>query len=175
MRRSAHIRPSRRNRVGGSQDPLPGSAVLPLGSVPLPPGAGPSMALRTMTARAPGRVGAGGFGHPPPTPRRSRRRRKRQPEETKILRQLRERSAADWIRVVKKLRTPSVRAHVSAVILFDWLYDAVEPWKKNRGPLDFWASGWAPETCPGPKVLAKALVKVGYPPREAEVRSRIGE
>lgn len=75
---------------------------------------------------------------------------------------------------VKKIRTPSVRAQVAAIVLWDWLYDATDPWLKNRGPLDKWAGEYSEETCPKPAVLARALVKVGYPARVAEIRAWIG-
>ena len=132
------------------------------------------MAFQTMASRSPGRVRS---PHPPPAPRKSRRIR--QPrltrEEREAMRRLRERNAAQWVDAVKKIRTPSVRAHISAVVLFEFLYDHDEPWMKNRGPLDEWASHWTPETCPKPAVLARALIKVGYPPRFAEARAWIGE
>ena len=86
---------------------------------------------------------------------------------------LRERNAQQWIDAVKKIRTPSVRAHVAAIVLWDWLYDAQEPWLKNRGPLDKLAGEWTPETCPKSKVLAKQLIKIGYPPRIAWARSSL--
>ena len=134
------------------------------------------MVFRTMAPPSPGRLGAGELGRRLPKPRKSRRRRhRRSPEDARILRQLRERSAADWIRALKVIRTSSVRAQVAVIVIWDHLYDAQEPWKKNRGPLDDWAAQWSQETSPRPKVLAKALVKVGYPPVEAELRSRIGE
>ena len=91
------------------------------------------------------------------------------------MRRLRERNATQWVAAVKKIRTPLVRAQVSAVINWDWLYDAMDPWLKNRGPLDKWAGECLPENCPKPAVLARALVKVGYPPGVAVARAWIGE
>ena len=88
---------------------------------------------------------------------------------------LRGRNAQQWIDAVKQIRTPSVRAHVAAIVLWDWLYDAQEPWLKNRGALDKWAGEYSEETCPKPSVLARALEKIGYPPRVAETRAWIGE
>ena len=80
-----------------------------------------------------------------------------------------------WIDAVKKIRTPLVRAQVAAIVLWDWIWDATEPWLKNYGPLKEWAGDCLPENCPKPAVLARALIKVGYPPRVAEIRAWIGE
>ena len=92
------------------------------------------------------------------------------------LRRLEERNATQWIAAVKAAsRTPSLRAQLSAIVLFDHIYDAPEPWKKNRGPLDAWAAEWTPETSPNPSVLARALVRLGFPPRLAEHRAWMWE
>ena len=122
-------------------------------------------------ARSPGRLGT---GYPPPKPRKSRRISQAclTREERMALRRLGERNATQWIAAVKAAsRTPSLRAQLSAIVLFDHLYDAPEPWKKNRGPLDEWAAEWTPETSPNPAVLARALVRLGFPLRLAEHRA----
>ena len=91
------------------------------------------------------------------------------------MRRHRSRNAQQWIDAVKKIRTPSVRAQVSAICWFDFLMDAPEPWLQNRGQIVEWAGEYSEETCPKPTVLARALEKIGYPPRVAEKRAWIGE
>lgn len=151
-----------------------GSAAPMKEHAPRPEGAGGRGDTRPRVARSPSRLGT---GHPPPRPRNSRRisQPRLTREERKAMRRLRERNAQQWIDAVKKIRTPSVRAQAAAIVLWDWLYDATDPWLKNRRPLDKWAGEYSEETCPKPAVLARALVKVGYPARLAEIRAWIGE
>lgn len=91
------------------------------------------------------------------------------------MRRLRERNADQWVEAVKRIRTPSVRAHASALAWWDYLMDAPEPWLQNRGQIAKWAGEYSEETCPKPAVLARALVRIGYPPRVATARAWVGE
>ena len=177
--------PQRRSGEGASA-PRPGAA-------PLLPGAGPTMALRTLAPKYPGHQGTGktdptaarsmrrletgGLGHPPPTPRRSRRRHKLRLtlEERLALKRLRELNSDQLIRALRKIRTPSVRASASAVAAWDLVLDVSGPHMRRKEQILSWAGEWTPENDPRPAVLARALVKIGYPPRVAEARARIGE
>lgn len=91
------------------------------------------------------------------------------------MQRLQERNAVQWVDAVKKIRTPSVRAQVSAICWFDFLMDAPEPWLQNRGQIVEWAGEYSEATCPKPAVLARALVRVGYPQTVAVARAWIGE
>ena len=91
------------------------------------------------------------------------------------MRRLRERNVQQLIDAVKKIRTPSVRAQVAAIVLWDFLMDAPEPWLQNRGQIVEWAGEYSEATCPKPAVLARALVRVGYPQTVAVARAWIGE
>ena len=112
----------------------------------------------------------------PPRPRKSRRRKKLSltPEELAGLQKLRERNAAQWLDAVRQAsRTPSVRAHLAAIVIWDYFFDNPEPHMRDRALLIQWMREWSMQTCPNPAVLARALIRLGYPPRLAELRSRI--
>lgn len=112
----------------------------------------------------------------PPRPRKSRRRKKLQltQEELTALQKLRERNAAQWLDAVRQAsRTPSVRAHLAAIVVWDYFFDNPEPHMRDRALLFQWMREWTMQTCPNPAVLARALIRLGYPPRLAELRSRI--
>ena len=178
--------PQRRSGEGASA-PRPGAA-------PLLPGAGPTMALRTLAPKYPGHQGTGktdptaarsmrrletgGLGHPPPPPRRSRRRHKLQltREEREAMRRLQERNAAQWTDAVRRAsRAPAVRAALSNILKWDYFMDNPAPHMRDRALLFIWASEWTPENDPAPAVLARALQRLGFPRRVAEMRSRVGE
>ena len=112
----------------------------------------------------------------PPRPRKSRRRKKLSltPEELAGLQKLRERNAAQWLDAVRQAsRTPSVRAHLAAIVIWDYFFDNPEPHMRDRALLIQWMREWSMQTCPNPAVLARALIRLGYPPRLAKERSQI--
>lgn len=110
-----------------------------------------------------------------PRPRKSRRRKKPRltHEELAALQKLRERNAAQWLDAVRQAsRTPSVRAQLAAIVVWDYFFDNPEPHMRDRALLIQWMREWSMQTCPNPAVLARALIRLGYPPRLAELRSR---
>lgn len=113
-----------------------------------------------------------------PQPRKSRRRNKPRltQEEAAALQRLRERNAAQWLDAVRQAsRTPSVRAQLAAIVVWDYFFDSSVPHLRDRALLMKWMREWTPQNCPKPAVLARALTRLGYPPRVAEARSRLGE
>jgi len=112
----------------------------------------------------------------PPRPRKSRRHKKLRltQEELAALQKLRERNAAQWLDAVRQAsRTPSVRSQLAAIVVWDYFFDNPEPHMRDRALLFQWMREWSMQTCPNPAVLARALIRLGYPPRLAEQRSRI--
>jgi hypothetical protein len=109
-------------------------------------------------------------------PRRSRRRKRPRlkPEELVALQKLRERNASQWLDAVRQAsRTQSVRAQLAAIVVWDYFFDNPEPHMRDRALLIQWMREWSMQTCPNQAVLARALIRLGYPPRLAELRSRI--
>ena len=112
----------------------------------------------------------------PSQPRKSRRRKKPRltQEELAALQKLRERNASQWLDAVRQAsRTPSVRAQLAAIVVWDYFFDNPEPHMRDRALLIQWMREWSMQTCPNQAVLARALIRLGYPPRLAELRSRI--
>ena len=95
-------------------------------------------------------------------------------EEMKIHLLLRQRTCTDWYEAIKKLRTPSVRTQVALIVWWDYFADRHKG-QESRRLLDRWRTQWTPQLHVWPKILCKALVKVGFPPGEALVRSLILE
>ena len=99
-------------------------------------------------------------------------RHKQTPEEARIHRSLRQRTCTDWYEAIKKLRTPSVRTQVALIVWWDYFADRHKG-QESKHLLDRWRAQWTPQLHVWPKILCKALVKVGFPPGEALARSLI--
>lgn len=108
----------------------------------------------------------------------SKSRRRKTPQltqdEVDALQKLHERNAAQWLDAVRYAsRTPSVRAQLAAIVVWDYFFDNPSPHMRDRTVLIQWMREWSMQTCPNPTVLARALVRLGFPPRLALERSRI--
>ena len=101
-------------------------------------------------------------------------RHKQTTEEARIHRSLRQRTCTDWYEVIKKLRTPSVRTQVALIVWWDYFADRHKR-QASRHLLDPWRAKWTLQLHVWPKILCKALVKVGFPPAEAMARSLVLE
>lgn len=111
-----------------------------------------------------------------PRLRKSRRRKKLRltQEELAVLQKLRERNAAQWTDAVRRAsRTPSIRAHLAAIVVWDYFFDKPAPHMRDRALLMKWMREWTPQNCSKPAVLARVLEKCGFPPKVAEARSRV--
>lgn len=176
--------------------PAAGSAPHPCGAGPLVPGSqSPSHQVTQLPSypvpQSPGRNGAGEPGHKPtrsqsrlerkrrvPKPRKSRRisQPRLTREERAAMRRLRERNARQWIDAVRRAsRAPAVRAALASALIWDYFMDNPAAHMRERALLLKWSAEWTLENDPAPAVLARALQRLGFPKRVAELRSRVGE
>lgn len=90
------------------------------------------------------------------------------------MRRLRERTPLDWYREIKKIRTPSVRCQIVQLTWWEFFADRFYGFE-SRTVLDHWRKEWSFDIHVCPKVIERALKRLGWPPAVAAARARIWE
>ena len=79
----------------------------------------------------------------------------------------------DWYREIKKIRTPNVRCQIVQFVWWSYIADNFHGFE-SRTILDAWRREWTFDIRVRPEVLERALVRLGWPPRIAAERVRVG-